>query len=63
MFACVSFQMELSCRKAFLFKIWYTILAVKHFHTVFVIIRKLFAEDTLTEIIIIIYLTYYVFII
>ena len=55
--------MELSCRKAFLFKIWYTILAVKHFHTVFVIIRKLFAEDPLTEIIIIIYLTYYVFII
>ena len=34
--------MELSCRKAFHFKIWYTILAVKHLHTVFVIIRKLF---------------------
>ena len=47
--------------KGIILKIWYTILAVKHLHTVFVIIRKLF-EDPLTGIIIIIYLTYYVFI-
>ena len=41
--------MELSYRKAFLFKLWYSFLAVKHLHTVFVIIRKLF-EAPLTGI-------------